>query len=195
MGTRDPRVDAYIAKAAEFARPVLEQLRAAVHAACPGVAETIKWGMPFFVQDRPLCYMAAFKRHCAFGFWKGEGLLRAADRTAMGQFGRILSPSDLPPRRTLEALLRRAARLYAGAAAPRRAVPRRPPPRVPADLRAALAVDARAKAGFDALPPSGRREFIEWLTDAKRPETRAQRLARTVSCVRAGRRFDQRSPG
>ncbi len=48
MKNFDPRVDAYIARSAAFAQPVLLHLRATVHAACPGVQETIKWGMPFF---------------------------------------------------------------------------------------------------------------------------------------------------
>ena len=103
MSTRDARVDAYIAARADFSRPVLEHLRATVHAACPDVQETIKWGMPFFEHGgRPLAHMAAFKQHCAFGFWRGRQVAnRGKDDEAMGQFGRIARQSDLPPPREL----------------------------------------------------------------------------------------------
>jgi hypothetical protein len=191
LGTRDRRVDAYIAKSADFAHPILERLRRVVHAACPDVEETIKWGMPHFVHQGILCHMAAFKRHCAFGFWKSSRVIvrdaRAAQ--AMGQFGRIVETGDLPPRRTLEALVRKAARLNeAGVPSPTRSKPaRRSPPRAPADLRAALAGNAKARATFAALPPSGRRDYVEWLLEAKRAGTRARRLAQAVAWLAAGK--------
>ncbi len=190
MGSRDRRVDAYIAKSAEFARPILEHLREVVHSACPEVAETIKWGMPFFVRGAPLCHMAAFKHHCAFGFWKGARVTGVASgsKGAMGQFGRILSTADLPSRRSLAGLVRSAARLAGtGAVAAARRRRPRPAPRAPADLRAALARNARALATFRALPPSGRREYVDWLLEAKRKETRTRRLAEAVRWLAAGK--------
>jgi hypothetical protein len=112
MTRKDPRIDAYIAKSAPFARPILKHLRRVVHAGCPGVEETIKWGMPHFVHVGILCNMAAFKGHCAFGFWKpgrlaGAGVrLPAATEKAMGQFGRITALSDLPSEATLRRLVK-----------------------------------------------------------------------------------------
>jgi len=192
MPQRDPRVDAYIAKAAPFAQPLLNWLREAVHGASPGLQEDIKWGMPFFVHDgRPLANMAAFKQHCAFGFWKGREA-GDSDKTgeAMGQFGRIISPADLPGAREFKAQVKAAiARSDAAAATPPEAKPRRtakPVPPLPADLSQALAARAKVKAAFDAMPPSHRREYIEWVLDAKREETRAKRIAQTVERVAAG---------
>ena len=111
MGQKDPRVDAYIAKAALFAQPLLTHLRACMHKACPDIEETIKWGMPFFMHGgRILANMAAFKAHCAFGFWHGRDAAGSGrDREAMGQFGRITRLADLPPRREFEATIREAA--------------------------------------------------------------------------------------
>jgi len=110
MPTLDPRVDAYIARSAQFAQPVLVHLRATVHAACPAVEETIKWGMPFFMhRGRNLVFMAAFKAHAGFGFWKGEqvaGVPKAAD--GMGQLGKLTSVKDLPSRRALTAMIKAA---------------------------------------------------------------------------------------
>lgn len=192
MGTRDRRVDAYIAKSADFAQPVLKQLRAAVHAACPDVEETIKWRMPFFVRGGPLCFMAAFKHHCAFGFWKGKLLVRRGQGdAAMGQFGRIVSARELPSRRALVALVRKAVRLNdAGIPSPTRGkAARRPAPRPPADLGRALAANATARATFVALPPSGKREYVEWLTTAKRAGTRTRRLQQAVAMLAAGKPF------
>ena len=113
---KDPRVDAYVAKAAPFARPILRKLRSAVHAACPDGEETVKWGMPFFVVDgRILCYMAAFKAHAGFGFWRGlnKAVLGASAKPGegMGTLGRIESLADLPSDAKLRGWIRKAAKL------------------------------------------------------------------------------------
>ena len=111
----DPRVDAYIARSAAFAQPLLRALRQAVHASHSGINETIKWGMPFFVlDDKPLAHMAAFKRHCAFGFWRGKKLVgENASDAAMGQFGRLTQAADLPDASTIQALVNKALALRA----------------------------------------------------------------------------------
>jgi hypothetical protein len=117
MGERIARVDAYIAKAQPFARPILQHLRDVVHASCPDVCETIKWGMPFFEYEGLLCHMAAFKGHAVFGFYHHAALVKASrtpatfDRSAMGSFGRLESVADLPPRRVLGALVKLAMQL------------------------------------------------------------------------------------
>lgn len=191
MGIRDPRVDAYIAKSAEFARPILTYLRDTVHECCPQVEESIKWGMPHFLYEGMLCSMAAFKQHCAFGFWKGALLVdHARNDEAMGQFGRITSLGEAPGRKLLAGYIRKAMVLNESGAQPARrtkdAQPR-PPAEVPADLAAALGKDRRAAAVFDAFSPSHRREYIEWITEAKREETRANRLARTLEWLAEGK--------
>ncbi|MEO6067669.1 MAG: DUF1801 domain-containing protein [Gemmatimonadales bacterium] len=114
MGQRDKRIDAYIAKSAPFARPILTHLRAVVHEACPEAEETLKWGMPSFTYHGILCGFAAFKAHATFGFWRGSlivGTNAAKTRDAMGQFGRITSLKDLPPKRTLLGYVKEAMRL------------------------------------------------------------------------------------
>lgn len=190
--SRDPRVDAYIARQADFARPILEHVRAAVHTACPETEETLKWSMPnFLYRGKILCNMAAFKAHAAFGFWRSSEALgeRGADRDSMGQFGRLTSVDQLPPPEELGALIRKAmASIDAG---PAPAKPRKPPkPELPApdDLRAALNASSKAAATFDAFPLSCRREYVEWVTEAKRPETRAKRVAQAVEWMAEGKR-------
>ena len=189
---KDPRVDAYVAKAAPFAQPILKTLRAAVHAACPDVEETVKWGMPAFVTDgRILCGMAAFKAHATFGFWhKGMQAVTGAGSTGMiGALGRITSPADLPPAKTLRVWLRKAVELNASGE-PARPRPERKPAGavvVPADLAAALKKSPKAKAIFDGFPPGRRREYAEWITEAKREETRARRLATAVEWIAQGK--------
>jgi len=120
--SRDPRVDAYIAKSAVFAQPILSEIRRAVHAGCPDVDETMKWGFPHFMYKGILCSMAAFKEHCAFGFWKGSLVLGgAASADAMGQFGRLTTRADLPSKKTMAGYLRQAKALNdEGVKAPRR---------------------------------------------------------------------------
>jgi uncharacterized protein YdeI (YjbR/CyaY-like superfamily) len=193
MGTRDPRVDAYIAKSAPFARPVLTYIRDAVHAGCPDVEEGIKWGFPHFMHKGILCSMASFKAHCAFGFWKGSLLdadvKPARTSEAMGQFGRITSIADLPGKTPLKMLVRQAAALNdRGVKAARPAkVPARPAPATPPDLRQALKANAKARAAFDGFPPSHKREYVEWISSAKRDETRRRRIEAAVEMLADGK--------
>ena len=190
--TRDPRIDAYIERAAPFARPILAHARALVHQACPQVEETIKWGMPTFVHAGGiLCGMAAFKQHASFGFWKhalvvGEG----EPRDGMGSYGKMLSLDDFPAKKIVLAHIRKAMKLNEeGVKMPAaRKAASKLPPEMPEDLVAALNKDKAAKATFDAFPPSCRREYIEWIVEAKREETRAKRLAQTVEWLAEGKR-------
>ena len=192
MATTDPRIDAYIARAAPFAQPLLAHLRSAVHAGCPASVETIKWGMPFFMHgNHILANMAAFKQHCAFGFWRGRELAeRGKSDEAMGQFGRIAALADLPPKRELVRLVAlAAARIDAGVAPPRppqRSAPK-PALEMPADLAAALAHQPAARTTFDAFSPSQRRDYIEWIVEAKRDATRARRLAQAIEWLTEGK--------
>ncbi len=191
MGTRDARFDAYIDKAQPFARPILSHLRDVVHRACPDVVEEMKWSAPHFTYRGMLAHMAAFKQHCAFGFWKGA-LITGDDeraREAMGSFGRIASLDDLPPDEVLMDYVRRGMALNeSGAKAPPRPVKHpKPDLAVPGDLTAALAADDAARATFNGFPPGQRREYVEWITEAKTEATRARRLAQAVEWMAQGK--------
>ncbi|MDB5720558.1 MAG: hypothetical protein JWP15_1176 [Alphaproteobacteria bacterium] len=190
--TQDPRIDAYIAAKPDFARPILQYLREAIHAACPEVEETIKWGMPNFTyKGQILANMAAFKAHAAFGFWRSSEVVgkTGAEHDAMGQFGRIESLDDLPDAATLGGLIRKAAAVLDAGRAPRKPKnPPKPAPETPDDLRAALVSSPAASATFDSFPPSCRREYVEWVVEAKRPETRAKRVAQAVEWMAEGKR-------
>ncbi len=189
MSTKDPRIDDYIAKAAPFARPILIHLRKLVHAGCPGVEEGLKWSNPAFSYKGIMCGMAAFKEHCAFGFWKHALVLGTdADRDAMGSFGRIASLDDLPPDTTIIGYVKKAADLNESgvkvARAPRAS---KPPIRVPADVSAALKKNGRARRHFEAFSPSHRREYLEWITEAKTDATRQKRLAAALEWIAEGK--------
>ncbi len=189
MGTRDPRVDAYIERSAPFAQPILEHIRSVMHEACPDVEETMKWSMPHFMYHGMLGGMSAFKAHCAFGFWKGTLIVPEQEEAAMGQFGRIESIKDLPPRRKFVGYVKKAMKLNEeGVAAPRaaRSRPKKPLP-MPSDLAKALGRNRKARATFDAFPPSHRREYIEWITEAKREDTRARRVDQAVEWMADGK--------
>ena len=189
----DSRVDAYIAKSADFAQPILTHLRKVVHAACPAATETIKWGFPNFeYHGRLLCSMAAFKAHCAFGFWhRGMEAILAADgakaETAMGSLGRSASVADLPGEKTMARYIREAAKLNESGKAARPAAKPRPALAVPADLAAALKKNKAAAATFEKFSASHRRDYIEWITEAKREETRGKRLATTLEWLAEGK--------
>ena len=188
MPTTDPRVDAYIAKSADFARPILAHFRAIVHEACPDAVETFKWAHPAFDYRGLLCSMAAHKEHCTFGFWKGELLGLAREEGSMGHFGRITSIRDLPSRAALVKLVKRAATLNEEGIQEKRARPAaRPEAAVPDDLLRALRKNKKALTAFQAFPPSHRREYIEWITGAKRDETRQRRLETALAQIAEGK--------
>lgn len=190
--SRDQRIDDYIAKQAAFAQPILTHLRVAVHAACPDVEETVKWSMPAFVyKGRPLAHMAAFKAHATFGFWRGKDVLgeTGGERDAMGQFGRIASVDDLPDDDALAGLIRRAAALTDSGDQPKRTKPTpKPELAAPEDLLAALRANGAAAATFDGFPPGARRDYVAWVVEAKRPETRAKRIAQAVEWLAEGKK-------
>jgi hypothetical protein len=192
MGTRDPRVDAYIAKAADFARPILTHIRATVHAYCPDVAETMKWSMPFYeYQGGILCNMAAFKQHCAFGFWLGKLLaIDAASETAMGQFGRITAIKDLPTDKAFAKLIKQAMKLHdAGAKLPDRAKPAAEKKilEVPPAFAAAVKKNRKASATFEAFSYSKKKDYVAWYTEAKSDATREKRLAQAIEWMAEGK--------
>jgi|SRR6185437_761034 len=192
MPTRDPRIDAYIARSADFAGPILTHLRELVHAACPDVEETIKWGAPTFTYKGMLCGMAAFKQHCAFHFWKRSLVVPATEtssETAMGQFGRLTSVADLPSRKVMIGYVKKAMELNdAGVKSPTRGKAKAARKLVvPEALAAALAKNRKARASFDNLSPSQQREYCEWIADAKREETREQRLATAIEWIAEGK--------
>ena len=196
MPTTDARVDAYIAKSADFAQPILSHIRKLVHKACPGVTETIKWQMPFFEYSGGIiCNMAGFKQHCSLGFWNAPllkdpaGVLHLKDRNAMGHLDRITSLKDLPADKILIALIKEGAVLNEqgvkkpapAAKAPKAAVAE------PAELTAALKKNKKARATFEAFPPSHRREYIAWITEAKTDATREKRIATTIEWLEEGK--------
>lgn len=189
MSSTDPRIDAYIAAQADFARPILEHLRQVVRAAAPDAEETIKWGMPHFtVGGRILAALGGFKAHAVFVLPKAKGEAGGAEEKAMGQFGRLKSIADLPPEDKLKAIIRAAVQDLKKGSVPRAKKPPKPELPAPADLVAALDASSAARATFDAFPPSCRREYVDWVTEAKRPETRSKRVAQAIEWMAEGKR-------
>ena len=189
--SRDPRIDAYIARAAPFARPILEHVRERVHAAAPEAQETIKWSAPSFtVEGKILLMMAAFKAHAALNFWRGQELGDGQPKAgAMGQFGKLTSMADLPSDGELNALIREAAALARTAPAPRKTkhAPK-PPPEMHPEFATALDKAPKAKAVLDGFPASARRDYVEWIAEAKQDATRQKRIATAVEWLSEGKR-------
>lgn len=189
--SRDPRIDTYIAKAQPFARPILEHVRERVHAALPEVEEAIKWSMPAYTLGGKIVLItAAFKAHVALNFWRGQELRgEAADADAMGQFGKIKSPEELPIDAELDRLIREAAELAKTAPAPRK--PKhdpKPAPLLYPAFAAALEQAPKAKATLDGFPPSAQRDYVEWIADAKQDATRDKRIASAIEWLSEGKR-------
>jgi uncharacterized protein YdeI (YjbR/CyaY-like superfamily) len=196
----NPKVDAYIAKAQPFARPILDHLRELVHKGCPGVEETIKWSRPFFeYKGVILANMSGFKEHCSFGFWGAEiaAVLREAGiehHEGMGTLGKITSVKDLPPNKQMLTWIREAAGFvdsgaYTSPIAMRNRVVKAPKAALdtPPEFAAALKTNKKASAVFADFSPSCKREYVEWIAEAKRPETRDKRIATAVEWIGEGK--------
>ena len=194
-----PRVDAYCAKLQHFAQTILAHLRERVHKACPAVEETIKWSRPFFqYRGAILCNMSAFKEHCTFGFWGEEigAVLREAavlKEGGMGSLGRITSVADLPSDKQMLGWLRQAAAFVDSGqytspiAARHKVVKPKPSLDTPVEFKAALQRNKKAAAVFSAFSPSCKREYVEWIAEAKRQETRDKRIATAVEWIAEGK--------
>lgn len=191
MKNYNDRVDDYIEKSPEFARPILIHLREIVHKACPDIEETIKWRAPFFEYNGLVCMMAAFKKHCCFGFWKQsllESELFEKEKTAMGSLGKITTIEQLPAESELIRLIRKAVELNVnGIKVDKKAAKSRPLPKTPKGLADALKQNKAAKAFFDKMSPSHKREYIEWIMEAKTQPTREKRIATTIEWLSEGK--------
>jgi uncharacterized protein YdeI (YjbR/CyaY-like superfamily) len=197
----DARIDLYISRAKPFAQPILIHLRELVHKACPNVEETIKWSRPFFeYKGVILANMSAFNEHCSFGFWGEEigAVLREANVVqdgGMGSLGRITSVKDLPSNKQMLAFLRQAKAFvdngqYTSPIVARNKVVKAPKPSVdelPPEFSVALKANKKASTVFAAFSPSCKREYIEWIADAKRTETRDKRIATAIEWIAEGK--------
>lgn len=187
MGQRDPRVTAYIARSADFARPILKHIREVVHAACPDVEEAIKWSSPAFVYHGSLMAgMAAFKEHCRLILWKAE-LIKGSDGATVDAIGKPTKVSELPSKRQLASYIKQSMQVIdAGITKPRpRATAKQVA--VPDYFMAALKKSRKALKNFEASSPSHRREYIAWITEAKREETRQRRIATALAWLAEGK--------
>ena len=194
----DSRIDAYIAASPPFAQPILTHLRKVIHVACPDVEETIKWSRPHFQYKGMLCQMSAFNAHCALGFWKGAILFpKAAERASMGHFGRLTSVKDLPSKKELSAVIKRAMKLNedaGGSPAKPKSVAKQL--LVPEDFAKALQACAAARQVFAAGSTAFKREYVDWIAAAKADATRQRRMAQAIEWLAEGKarnwKYEQR---
>jgi len=188
MTKTNPRVDAYIKKAQPFAQPILKHLRKIVYTGCPQCEESIKWQMPFFDYKGPVCFMAAFKQHAVFGFWKGKLLFGKEHKGAMGHFGRLTSIKDLRSEKELIGYVRKAVELNKrGTKQTRSKSNAKRRLTVPADLKSALLNNVKARKTFEEFSYSHKKEYVQWITDAKRDETRQKRLKTAIKWLAQGK--------
>ena len=183
--------DVYIAKSPDWAQPILTRLREIVHEACPDVEEELKWSSPSFMYHGIMCGMVAFKEYATFHFWKGELVtgtpLGANGMGAAAQFGRMTSVKDLPPKKTLVAYIKKAMKLNEEGVKVERSKKKRPALPMPNDFLSAIKKNKKAFASYEAFSPSHRREYIEWIIDAKTDATRSKRVAQAVEWMAEGK--------
>ncbi len=188
----DKRVDAYIAKVPEFAKPILNFIRETVHEAVPEAKETMKWGSPSFEYKGILCGMSAFKAHCALVLWKSKHILPDGQKSAgaMGAFGRLMSVKDLPTKKVLIGYFKKARQLNEqgiGSPVAARSKKDKKDLTVPSYFLAALKKDQKAKSTFDGFSYSKQKDYVEWVTEAKTEETRKKRIATSIEWLAEGK--------
>lgn len=192
---KSKQVDAYIAKSADFAKPILSHLRELIHKSCPEVQEVIKWGFPNFDYKGVMCNMAAFKQHCSFGFWKAsmmndpKKVLQSSDKGGMGNFDRITSLKDLPSDKVLTGFIKQAMELNEQGV--KRAVKVTPKGsktiETPDYFAKALKKNKIAEEIFENFAYSHRKEYIQWFEEAKTDETRNKRISQAIEWISEGK--------
>lgn len=186
MPQTDERVDKYIQKMQPFAKEILEHIRKIVHNACPDCNETIKWSFPHFEYKGQLCYMSGFKEHCAFGFWKRkvmpdpDKIFKEEGSGGMGDLGYIRSKKDLPPARILTKYIKTAMKLNEAGIKIEKTKAAKAPPQTPGYFLAALKKNKQAEKNYHSSSDSMKREYIEWITEAKTEPTRLKRMATSI---------------
>lgn len=197
MNNKDKRIDDYISKSADFAKPVLEHLRELIHKACPEVQETMKWSFPHFdYQNEMMCSMAAFKHHCAFGFWKAsimkdpEKILTLKERDAMGHLGQIRSLQDLPSDKILIRYIKEAVKLNKeGVKLPSKVKSSESKTiEVPDYFKNILRKNKKAEKTFEEFSYSHKKEYVQWITEAKTEETREKRINTAIEWLSEGKK-------
>ncbi len=194
---KNPAVDAYIAKSAPFARPILKHLRTLMHKGCPRIGETIKWGVPAFEREGIVAMMAAFKQHVSFGFWNEKQVREVLGADAQRMFPkdakpgmgglRYLTREDLPSNAVILRAVKVAVALNESGERPKRTRKRKSPAKAPPYLVAALKKNSKARATFARFTPAQRREYVDWLTQAKQDATRERRLLQALAWLAAGK--------
>jgi uncharacterized protein YdeI (YjbR/CyaY-like superfamily) len=194
MGKKNKFIDDYINNAEPFARPILLHLRNLVHQACPEVEESLKWKFPHFGYKGMMCGMASFQKHCVFGFWKSallkdpHNVLGKTEENAMGQFGRITCRSDLPSDEIIIAYIHEAMQLNdQGIKLPKKSAVQKPQLVIPEYFLLALKKNKQALNTFENFPPSKKRDYVEWITEAKQEATREKRMATAVEWLSEGK--------
>jgi len=193
MVEKDPRIDAYIGKAADFAKPILTHIRSLIHTICPDVKENIKWGVPHFdCYNAPLCSIAAFKSHCAINLWKAALIPDRhnifGEKEAAGQFGKITTLKDLPSDKIMKEYFKEAVKLNKdGVKLSKPKSNEKKELIIPEALIKSFTKNKTAQRAFEALSYSHKKEYIDWITEAKTEETRAKRIATTLEWVTEGK--------
>ncbi len=195
MPKKDPRVDLYISKSADFAKPILIHLRELIHLACPEVSETIKWSFASFDYMGPMCSMAAFKQHCAFGFWKASIMKdktlakNSESESAMGHYGKITSLNDLPSDKKIIAHIKDAMMLNERGIKlpPKKIIKAKKEIVVPVFFLKELKKNKKAFKVFEAFSPSHKREYVEWISEAKTGETKNRRMETAIEWMSEGK--------
>jgi uncharacterized protein YdeI (YjbR/CyaY-like superfamily) len=187
MGTKDKRIDAYITKAPDFAKPILTKVREMVHDACPDCEETLKWGHPTFMYNGILGGMLAHKNDALVHFWKGA-LIEVDGTKAPELLGKMTDAKQLPPKKVFTAIVKQAMKLNEeGTPVPKRPTKPKKELVMPDEFMAAIRKNKKALAAYEKFSPSHQREYVEWIVDAKREETRDKRIAQAVEWMAEGK--------
>ncbi|SEW41674.1 Uncharacterized conserved protein YdeI, YjbR/CyaY-like superfamily, DUF1801 family [Chryseobacterium wanjuense] len=194
MEKYDTKVDEYIEKSPDFAKPILQYLRETIHEVCPDAEEAIKWKFPTFMyKGKILCSITSFKQYCSMGFWlHGEmktikELETNAEKSSMFSLGKITKMEDLPAKPLLKKAILEAMELTDMGVTMKKAVPSKTETPIPDYFKEVLQHNKKAWEVFEKGSPSFRKEYINWITEAKTEATRNKRMEQAIEWISEGK--------
>ncbi|WP_428071186.1 YdeI/OmpD-associated family protein [Chryseobacterium gambrini] len=194
MEKYSPKVDEYIEKSQDFAKPILNYIRETVHEFCPDAEEAIKWKFPTFLyKGKILCSMVAFKQYCSMGFWLHDEMTSLkefeteAEKTNMFSLGKITETENLPSKPQLKKMIVEAMELTDMGVTLKKATPSKTETEVPDYFQNALNENKKALEIFKKASPSFRKEYINWIAEAKTESTRNKRMDQALEWISEGK--------
>lgn len=184
---------AYIESMPEFSKSICIKLRSIILSADKNITEDWKWGPNYFL-DGMLCGFSGFKHHVKLTFYNGSAMKNSKglfNHCVDNEFNRSIKYTDAGEvdAKAIREYIKDSIQVNRNGF--KRIVTDKEI-KVPVDLLDALSQNKKATSFFDALSYGYKKDFVEWVISAKRPETRQDRIAKTVLMCGENRKMNDK---